>query len=580
MDTSSSKTGTTRAEGAPTTPAATTEAAAAPAAAADDLPDGVGLHDLLSLGAIREALLLSSGRLPGTSAGDENNGQNEGGGKRLADEEARRLPLLLRLLSASRPLSSLPTIESAPTTCAEADNDGSAGSAAKSSSEADLVVPLLEQVAAYHPQAELIEIILGGGGGSSSTSHSSAASNATKFIGHVPTLTRKPVSTEHSGLKGNKMLSREWDTTYLKAALAGKLVGASGASSKSGSKKRRISDLMADGADDDDDGGDNTKSGRSDEIATSDDDDEDGDAVMTNATADQPLDHRAMLPDGKKAKTGNGTGDALAISSSFLASAHEAAAQDTTEATVSRTLKELTTLVLASIEPPMVVDLGHFMGGTKGANSAADGMDGVTSASSAIGEDEKEGGKTTNASDADGGEEEAAGDGDGDVGGESSKVKTAPVFIKLEPDSLFAEESFGDQATSSDDHGEEDEEGKSKSTGALHGYGAGSELKATIASLLQHTPALRYRHIAVSLIVIGAMKFDNTCMGHLWLYFDANIARLVYLLKSTSTECFVPIGGSAGCRHRCIVGIQLSSSITVFARRLHRCCQRRISLSR
>jgi hypothetical protein len=56
-----SKTGTTRAEGAPT--AATTDATAAAAA---DLPDGVGLHDLLSLGAIREALLLSSGRLPGS----------------------------------------------------------------------------------------------------------------------------------------------------------------------------------------------------------------------------------------------------------------------------------------------------------------------------------------------------------------------------------------------------------------------------------------------------------------------------------------------------------------------------------
>lgn len=167
---------------------------------------------------------------------------------------------------------------------------------------------------------------------------------------------------------------------------------------------------------------------------------------------------------------------------------------------MSRTLRELTTLVLASIEPPMVVDLGHFMGGIKGANSTADGMDGATPASSVVGDDDQKDGKTKTASDA-GGDEEAAGDGDGDVGGESSKVKTAPVFIKLEPDSLLAEESFGDPTTSSDDHGEEDDEGKPKSTGALHGYGAGSEIKATIASLLQHTPALRYRHVAVSMIL-------------------------------------------------------------------------------
>ena len=508
MDATASKTGTTRAE---------VEVDDTAAAAATDLPDGVGLHDLLSLGAIREALLLSSGRLPASSAGSENDDKNETSGgtsKRLTDEEARRLPLLLRLLSASRPLSSRPAIGPTNDNEEEAEDGGSAATSTppKSSSEADQVVPLLEQVAAYHPQAELIEIILGGGGGSKSSSggsNTSAAGSATKFIGRVPALTRKPTSTTSSnsnGLKGgHKMLSREWDTKYLKAALAGKLVGGSSAaaSSKPGSKKRRVSDLMADDAADGNGEEGQNKSGKSDEIATSDDDDDDGDIAM-DTTTDQAVDHLVMPPDGKRAKTGHtDTAHALPVSSSFLASAHAAAAQDTTEATVSRTLREVTTLVLASIEPPILVDLGHYMGGIEGASSAADG---VTPASSVVGDEDQKDGKckTTTASDA-GGEEEAAADGEGDVGGESTRVKTAPVFIKLEPDSLLAEESFGGPTTSSDDHGEEDEEGKSKSTGALHGYGAGSELKATIASLLQHTPALRYRHVAVSMIVIDDM---------------------------------------------------------------------------
>ena len=120
-----SKAGTTRAgaDGG-------TSAAAAADPRADEGPPvasggvGVGVHDLLSLGFIAEALQLSPGR------------PNAIRGRRSAGEEARRLPLLLRLLASARPLTS-------------ADDDDTA-------SEADAVVPLLERVAACHPQAELI----------------------------------------------------------------------------------------------------------------------------------------------------------------------------------------------------------------------------------------------------------------------------------------------------------------------------------------------------------------------------------------------------------------------------------------
>jgi len=51
---------------------------------------GSSVHDLLSLGFIQEALQLSAGKGTGTSAATA-------GGRRLTDDESRRLPLLLRL---------------------------------------------------------------------------------------------------------------------------------------------------------------------------------------------------------------------------------------------------------------------------------------------------------------------------------------------------------------------------------------------------------------------------------------------------------------------------------------------------
>jgi len=86
------------------------------------------------------------------------------------------------------------------------------------SSEADRVVPLLERVAASHPQAELVELLLGNSGGGPSAG----------LIGRVPPLSRRPPSTasmaerDRDGKISVKMLSREWDTSHLRAALAGK----------------------------------------------------------------------------------------------------------------------------------------------------------------------------------------------------------------------------------------------------------------------------------------------------------------------------------------------------------------------
>ena len=68
------------------------------------------------------------------------------------------------------------------------------------------------------------------------------------------------------------------------------------------------------------------------------------------------------------------------------------------------------------------------------------------------------------------------------------------MLIQLKPDSLLAEADFGSSGRRGEDEG-----GNEKSTSNIHGYGAGSELTATITSLMQRTPALRHRHLAVSI---------------------------------------------------------------------------------
>ena len=458
------------------------------------MPAGsVGVHDLLSLGFIAEALQLSSGGGTSTSIG--------GSGRRPTDEEARRLPLLLRLLASARPLTS-------------ADDETAA-------SEADTVVPLLEQVAASHPQAELIELLLGNSGGGPSAG----------LIGRIPPLGRRPLATAGSADSGGsvKMISREWDTSHLRAALAGKTVDLSG---------------------------DNNQVGGSDEINNSDDDDDAEDGAEGE-------------PVRKKAKTTDDKEPTGVCEQQHLASAEEAVAaskQDTTEATVSRTLREVAELVLASLDPPIEVDVGCGAGGALEGNhiDVEGGEDAAPSTASDINAEK---------------DEEAAGDG-GDGGDEARVQKTAPVLMKLEPDSLLAEEDFHGHTTLSEDHDDEDGTGdRTQLAGvtSFHGYGAGSELKATLACLLQQTPALRYRHVAVSwhrslldVYVLICLCSDIREAGF------SSFLSAIYICHSSSsstyifpTECSLSIGRSTGSGHNCIAGLELSPSVTLSTRRLH-----------
>ena len=212
----------------------------------------------------------------------------EGTGRDV-QEELRRLPLLLRLLSASRPLASLPVLPGHEPTVTDSgdleqngnnidgssDGDGRSSNSQQLSSEADRTVPLLEQVAAYHPQSELIEQIA-----------STYVPAATRVVGRVASVTRKrrrwsafagagdgngTASTAYG--ENMAVWTREWDTSQLRAALSGKIRGTRGNKKK---RRRRLSNLSTTDDDDGDDqdgvtggGGAAAAGGDRDEIVTS-----------------------------------------------------------------------------------------------------------------------------------------------------------------------------------------------------------------------------------------------------------------------------------------------------------------------
>ena len=279
-------------------------------------------------------------------------------------------------------------------------------------------------------------------------------------------------------------------------------------------------------------------------------------------------------PVRKKAKTTADKEPTGMYEEQHLASADEAVAaskQDTTEATVSRTLREVAELVLASLDPPIEVDVACLTSG---------GGSDVTMLESHHGVDAEDGNAASASNDNsaitnNGEDEEVAGDG----GDEARVQKTAPVLLKLEPDSLLAEDDLYGHTTLSEDHDDEGGTGdRTQSAGvtSFHGYGAGSELKATMACLLQQTPALRYRHVAVSWhrflldIYVLICLCSDTCEAVFLSFFPLiTIATLLSHPYIFPTECSLSIGRSTGSGRNCIAGLELSPSVTLSARRLH-----------
>lgn len=115
-------------------------------------PPTLSLHDALALGEVESGLPTSS-----SSSTTEHDNDHQ-------LEEIQRLPILLRLLSAARPLSSIPSFGKEETTSkSNDDNDADAAddrnSAAVCDALANRVVARLEDVAATYPVAEGVDVV-------------------------------------------------------------------------------------------------------------------------------------------------------------------------------------------------------------------------------------------------------------------------------------------------------------------------------------------------------------------------------------------------------------------------------------
>eukprot|EP00970_Alexandrium_tamarense_P009547 scaffold1917_cov196-Alexandrium_tamarense.AAC.8 len=141
---------------------------------------GGRLHDLLSIGEIESALPAS------THA--SSNGEPTSGGSCL---EAR-LPLILRWLSAAQPLANV----------ASSETSKQDGKYASSLPNPDRTVPLLEDVAASHPNAENVELLVS----------ALAPSVCKDTIGKLPPLSRRKTQT-------NSTDATSWNTENLDVAL-------------------------------------------------------------------------------------------------------------------------------------------------------------------------------------------------------------------------------------------------------------------------------------------------------------------------------------------------------------------------
>jgi hypothetical protein len=222
---------------------------------------------------------------------------------RPSDEEVRRLPLLLRLLSSSRPLSSIPTFPLPPLNADEDDeNDDVLSSKSDTDDVIQQAVNRLEDRAALYSAAEGVEVV---------ACH--LAPYVCRKISRLAPLQR----TKVKGGKGVKTGAGEFGTEEL-ARLAANPVLASTSRSPSTSKRQKVSseasdDLQTDDLDEDEDMADVS-----------------GDATATATQNANNKRHRASAAHESVLAAGN--------------------SEDSQEATVTKTLSELALLVVQSLQ--------------------------------------------------------------------------------------------------------------------------------------------------------------------------------------------------------------------------------------
>lgn len=377
------------------------------------------LHDALALGQYESALAVGLSTTTDEGSSTPDNPPDEAPPAEDATPttltEMHRLPLLLRLLSASRPLSSLPNltaeVDANEPTLAAAEKTSPATEDDKADAWLDKVVQGLEDRAALYSAAEGVEVLAG-----------HLAPHVCRKWSKLSALPRQQVDAPHGA--GGLVV---YDPSSLEQAVY-----------HGGGKRRKLSETSFGGSSADEGNVLSEYNTRMEGV------EEDGEEEAAAAEEDAHRHKRRkqsssllLPPRPSISVTGVDATPPLRRQSTATLSEREFAAEDSQQALATKSWTELALLVAQSLRQPLPSRITHV----------------TFSATFSQGEN--------------------------GVGVSNDRVVSSSIALSVDEASILAQA----QSTT-----------KKNSTRGL----MSADLSATLASLLHHTPVLRYDHVAVS----------------------------------------------------------------------------------
>jgi hypothetical protein len=424
----------------------------------------LSLHDCLSLGEINLGL---EKRYEVNDTDDNNNNNNNNNNNDdqqqkkqylRSVEEIRRLPYLLRILSRTRPLASIQsftTMKKSNSKTDDDDNDEEGETTSVKSNEntnkdddVDRLVDCLEDVTATYSVAEGIDVI---------TNH--LAPSVAKTLSRLPPLIWKSNnnSTSSSNINNNEdgyayvadddFAHGYWDTEDLASIARDPISKRRRRSKNSSSSNKKIKLGHGEKNESEGGGGDNTGTSGDDLVTLSTDDDGEEDIAMTSAIE---------IEDDTVA----GAGRRFSL---HRRDSMKVAAEDSQESTVIKTLSELASLVVASLEPSSPLDAPN----------------------------QEEDNHHKHRQDVKG---EGEGEDDQQQRHSRSERRASSTLALNSDDSILSEKKAGNSGVSSKNNGNFPV-GAAETGGVMEGN---SDLCSTIVAIMHHAPILQSRHVANS----------------------------------------------------------------------------------
>lgn len=450
------KEGTTKTKKLDTVGASSTTSATQSAAASVVSSTSLSLHDCLSLGEINLGL---EKRYEVNDTTDNNNDEQQQKKQYLRSvEEIRRLPYLLRILSRTRPLASIQSFTTMKKSNSKIDGDNDDD--VKNSNEnnnkdddVDRLVDRLEDVTATYSVAEGIDV---------TTNHLAPSVAKTLSRLHPLVWKRNNNSTSSSCNTNNNedgyayVIDDEfargyWDTEDLASVARDPISKRRRRSKNSSNKKIKLGHGRKNESEGGGGGGDNTGTSGENLVAalSTDDDYDDGEEEIAMTSAIETEDDIVV-----------GAGRRFSL---HRRDSMKVAAEDSQESTVIKTLSELASLVVASLEPSSPLDAPN----------------------------QEEDNHHKHRQDVEG---EGEGEDDQQQRHSRSGRRASSTLALNTDDSILSEKKAGNSGVSSKNNGNIPV-GAAERGGVMEGN---SDLCSTIVAIMHHAPILQSRHVANS----------------------------------------------------------------------------------